>query len=107
MSDDDIIILHNEYCAQTDNLDGIIYPMNEFDEIMDGVEPWEIARACFYGKIFCPVDDYFYFNAYGNLESINDIFGKDSPIYIDDIVQYILDNNNYLGNMEIEEILNC
>lgn len=105
MSDDEVIALHNEYCYKTDAVDCIIYSMGEFNEIMAGVEPWEIARSCFYGKRFCPVDDYFYFNTYGNLESAD--YCISLKICVDDIVQYIIDNSDCLGNMEIAAILDC
>lgn len=104
MCDDEVVALHNEYCDKTDNVDCTIYSMDEFDEIMAGVEPWEIVRACFYGNGFCPVDHYFYFNAYGNLESVDCVSLK---ICVDDLVQYIIDNSDCLGNMEIGEILDC
>ena len=48
--------------------------MDDFDEILYGRTPWEIARAAYYGE-FCPVDSYFRFNVYANLESTDD------PVY--------------------------
>ena len=50
--------------------DDVIYPMDEFDEVTEGMTRWEVARAAFYGD-FCPVRDFFKFNAYGNLESMD------------------------------------
>ena len=44
--------------------------MDDFNELMSGKEPWELARMIYFGT-FNPNDDYFYFNAYGNLESTN------------------------------------
>lgn len=40
----------------------------EFNELMDGVEPWEIARATYYGE-FNPTHTFWRYNAYGNFES--------------------------------------
>lgn len=106
MNGNDIISLHNAYCDQTEDVDRIIYQMADFDEIMAGVEPWEVARSCFYGRHFCPVDDYFFFNGYGNIESINYILCDErTPIHLSDIAQYIIDNGDCLGNMEIAGIL--
>lgn len=44
------------------------YDMDEFNELTNGMEPWDIARAVFFGE-FNPTYDYWRFNAYGNLES--------------------------------------
>lgn len=107
MSDFDVISLHNVYCDKIDGAECIIYSMDDFNEIMTNIEPWEIARACFYGKRFCPVDNYFYFDAYGNLESMDYVSCEEGPIYIDQIVKYIIDNSDCLGNMEIADILDC
>ena len=48
--------------------EAIYYDMDSFDEIMSGYTPSEIARMIFFGD-FSPNDEYFGFNAYGNLES--------------------------------------
>ena len=46
------------------------YYMDEFDELMN-VEPSEIARSIYYGGHFFPLDDYFRFNGYGNVVSVD------------------------------------
>ena len=48
--------------------DAIYYDMDSFDEFLDGYTPLQIAQMIWFGK-FNPNDDYFRFNAYGNLES--------------------------------------
>lgn len=101
MSTCDLVAVHNEYCYSCNYLDDHIYNMEEFDEIMDGQTPWEIARCAFYGD-FCPANDYFWFNGYANLES------DDFParqIDIDAIAQYVNENNDSLYNSTLEEIL--
>lgn len=40
----------------------------EFNELMDGIEPWEVARATFYGD-FNPTHTYWRYDGYGNFES--------------------------------------
>ena len=47
------------------------YDMDLFDEFLDGYTPMEIAQMIFYDGEFNPNDEYFRFNAYGNLESAN------------------------------------
>lgn len=44
------------------------YNMEEFDEVLSGHTPMEIAQLIFFGD-FNPNHDYFRFNGYGNLES--------------------------------------
>ena len=46
------------------------YDMDLFDELLDGYTPMEIAQMLWFGE-FNPNDEYFHFNAYGNLESAN------------------------------------
>ena len=48
--------------------DCVYYDMDLFDEFLDGYTPLEIAQMIWFGE-FNPNDDYFHFNAYGNLES--------------------------------------
>lgn len=102
MSDADLVYIHNEYCYAVNACDDHIYSMEEFDEIMSGTTPWEIARAAYYSGKFCPAHDWFWFNGYGNLES--DDFAP-SNIYKDDIAKYIYENEDALYNDEIQEIL--
>lgn len=68
MDTTEIIEIHNAYCDATNNPDDYIFNMEDFDEIMSGRNPWEIARCCYYGKEFCPAHAYFRFNGYANLE---------------------------------------
>lgn len=101
MSDSELISIWNEYQSNI-NGDSYIYDMDDFDEIMSGYKPWEIARCCFYSGKFCPANSYFWFNGYGNAES------SDYPIdriYIDDMIDYIIENNDSLYNDDVQEIL--
>lgn len=98
----EIVDLHNEYCYANNALDDHIYSMEEFDEIMSGMTPREIARAAYYFGKFCPACDWFWFNGYGNLESgdfVPDIIDMDA------IAKYIDENGDDLGNSDIADIL--
>lgn len=101
MSDDELIMIWNEY---QNNVHGEnqIYNMDDFDELLNGMSPWEIARASYYSGKFCPAHNYFWFNGYGNLESSD--FPRDE-IYIDDIIHYIITTQDSLYNDDIHEIL--
>ena len=106
MCPEDLLMLHNEYCEANNCMDDYVYFMDDFDEILGGMKPWEIARATFYGNRFNPCDDYFYFNACGNLESLQ--YAEDANgevIFPGDIAEYIARTGDDLGNDEIAEIL--
>ncbi len=101
LNEDSLLYIYNNYLENEDKYDDSIYSMEDFDEILDGVSPWEIARMCFYGD-FKPADRFFKYNGYGNLVSMDYV---SSEIDIDDIVRYIIDNNDSLYDEAIEEIL--
>lgn len=106
MGASELVDLHNSYCDAAGYPDNWIYRMNEFDEIMQGSSPWEVARGAYYSGKFCPANDYFWFNGYGNLES--DDFphgGEYDPIYLDDIADYIERERDSLCNDDIQDIL--
>lgn len=62
----DIVREINNWDGQLENLTW--YSIDEFDELMYDVTPWDIARATFYGD-FNPTHNYWCYNAYGNFES--------------------------------------
>lgn len=79
------------------------YDMDSFDEFMDGYTPTEIARMIFHGGDFNPNDEYFRFNAYGNLESANwgDVVAEAEDL-VDDILEHLV--NNYDGDTPWAEL---
>lgn len=105
MQTPDVIGMWNEYCISCNMQDDIIYSMSEFDEVMEYENPWRIARACCYGD-FCAAHEWFWFNSYGNLESSDfPIIDRDSPFSLNNVVDYIVENNDPLHNDEIHMIL--
>lgn len=104
MSTEDKVTLWNNYCDAGNMYNDEIYFMEDFDEIMEGKNPWEVARCCFFGD-FNPAHNYFWFNAYENLESDDWIDGEKSPFYIDELVDYIIENEEDFGNDDIAKVL--
>lgn len=101
LSNDEKMMMWNEYCDMVNAGDNYIYSMDGFDELMNDTDPWEIARAAFFGD-FNPTREYWRFNAYGNLES------SDYPedwMYIDEMIDYIIDNNEDFRDIFIASIL--
>ena len=96
------IALHNTYCDAANCMDNCIYSMHELDELLEGRTPTDILLRGFYGN-FNPRHAFFWFNGNGNLESADYMSG--TPIYVGDIADYILSEEDSLGNDEIQEIL--
>ena len=72
------------------------YDMDEFDEFLSGSTPMEIAQMIYFGD-FNPNDEYFRFNAYGNLESADwvDVVAVAEDL-VDDIINHLV--NYYNGD---------
>ena len=95
------ISLHNTYCDAANCMDDCIYTMDEMEEILDGVDKWELIRMIRFGD-FDFMKEFWGFNGYGNLVSYN---AWELPVYAEDIADYILSNEDSLGNDEIQYIL--
>ena len=95
------IALHNTYCDAANCMDDCIYAMDEMEEILDGVDKWELVRMIRFGD-FDFMKEFWGFNGYGNLESYN---AWELPIFAEDIADYVLSEEDSLGNDEIQEIL--
>ena len=95
------IALHNSYCDAANCMDDCIYSMDELEEILDGVDKWELVRMIRFGD-FDFMKDFWGFNGYGNLVSYN---AWELPIYASDIADYVLLKEDSLGNDEIQYIL--
>ena len=95
--------------------DDQIYPMYYLNEVFSNDEPEEILQRAFYGydeplnenekrQPFNPNRNFFYFNGYGNLVSIDEV---DYSHYLDnDFIQQIIENSHNLHLSEgAEEII--
>ena len=102
MSTAELVFTHNEYCEAAGYMDDWIYSMDEFDDIMSGQSPWEIARCAYYSGKFCPAHDWFWFNGYGNLESAD--FEPDI-ICVPDIARFVDETENTLDNDTLCDII--
>ena len=86
----------------------VLYNMDDFDEMMEGYTPTELAQRIFFGD-FNPNDDYFGFNSYANLESINEWEMQDHfEMIIDEIIDSMLYNYDdlYIDNEELDDLIN-
>ena len=99
----ELLAVHNTYIEHVNAWDDEIFDMDMFNDIFDGQTPEYIACRIFYGD-FNPNSDYFRFNGYGNLESVWS-YELCGAMYLDDIAQYCIDNNEAFCVDEICEIL--
>lgn len=107
--------LFNEVLEEMDNYNGYLgdnrtYYMEDFNELLNGKEPLELASMIAFGE-FNPYHDYFYFNGYGNIKSSPYIDYSDLlNIYtVDDIADFIEEDSFpycLKGEEEIEKIFN-
>lgn len=98
LSGDDLAVLLQHMNAYDGCFDyASYYDMDEFDELMSNYNPMQIAQMIYFGDDFNPNDEYFRFNAYGNLESAN---WRDVEAEAEDLVDDILDHlvNYYDGD---------
>ena len=102
LSDKTLLQWWNEYCVE-ECYDNYIYDIDEFDDIMQNEDPYDIARKVFYGE-FCPVCEYFTFNGYGNLTSIYE-YEIPEHIYLTDLADYIIRNDYDFNDIDLREIL--
>lgn len=101
---DDMIWMYNDYLAENNYYDDQIYSMDEFNEIMSGTDPWEIARSTFYGD-FKPCDDYFRFNGYDNLESLSEGEIENEIMSNRDFLRWYIEHENLIDEDEAEEVI--
>ena len=101
MGIDEKIALHNAYCDAANCMDDCLYAVDGMEEILDGVDKWELIRMIQFGE-FDFTKEFWGFNGYGNLVSYN---AWELPICAEDIADYILWKEDGLGNDEIQEIL--
>ena len=108
MGIDEKIALHNTYCDAVNCMDDCIYAMDDYihvkdgmEEILDGVDKRELIRMVRFGNLDF-TKEFWGFNGYGNLVSYD---AWELPIFAEDIADYILSEEDSLGNDEIKELL--
>ena len=90
-----LIYMHNNYCQETNNPDDEIFPMDMWDDIMDGFKSWDVATKIHFGA-FNPFDKYFTFDGYGNIKTISEYLIEDN-LYIRDMANWMIENKEDLG----------
>ena len=106
MSNEDARAVFNEYCSEYGSLEDYIYDNDEYDlnEYFGEDSPYEVLCRTGYGD-YNISHDYFRTDGYGNVRSFNNVHSDESPFYADELADYIIDNENALGNSDIEDLL--
>ena len=92
----------NEYLEDNNYMDDYIYSFDEIDDVLSGMQPFEIIRMAYFGSISWN-DDYFRFNGYGNIETVNDYTIKNE--YETDVKRWMIDTENYIDNTPAADVL--
>lgn len=109
MDPSSVMVLHNEYCDQKSYRDDMIWHNDAFTINEFFTNSFDALKSMFYGR-YNPNDEFFKFDGYGNLESINqyeifdyiDIKGIVYDIY--ENPENYMDYVNFLTDLYIENI---
>lgn len=117
MDENEVIRIWNEYCSETNRYDDAIMDGYEMEEWVNNTDDVMNVLNRFYfgdddgneGSSANPNRNYFTFNGYGNIISFNYIYNsytdEFSYIYVEDLADYIIENENAFSCDEIQEIL--
>lgn len=116
MEDGDIINLWNEYCSDANRYDDEIMDAYTMEEWSKNEEVTNVLNRFYFGSddglegtSANPNRNYFKFDGYGNIISFDYIYNsyteEFSYIFIDELIDHIIENENAFGVDEIEEIL--
>lgn len=117
MEDGDIINLWNEYCYDANRYDDEIMDAYTLEELIENSNDTMNWLNRFYygtddnqeGTSANPNRNYFTFNGYGNIISFDYIYNSYTEefnyIFINELIDYIIETENSFGVDEIQEIL--
>ena len=104
LDSDEKINIYNDFCLEHGDPDKRFEVFDdEFFKIFF-TNPYEAARATFFGEIQSWLDEYIRFNGYGNLESFTDYGAeKEAEEYVDDIYEYPDVWSDHIENVDDED----
>lgn len=106
LSNNEKIAIYNEYCLEHGDSDNMLCNFDDefFNMFFEGKEPIEICRATFFGHINSWYDGYIRFNAYGNLESLDEYDAvEEAEDHINEIYDYEDVWEDYIESEEEDE----
>lgn len=90
--DREIVTIWNELCEQ-ENMNLYVFDKFEFKDYCESFDTKDYAKFISSLKNFTSSDNYFFENALGFWESCRNIFDENSPIDVDEIVDYLNSKN--------------
>lgn len=103
-STNDIVALWNDFCESVQYYEDIIYYVEELNDILAGKKPLEIIDML--APSFDSRDTYCCLNNHGWLVSFEYWEQKNSPICLEDMVKYMVDSKDNLGDGDSEGLIN-
>lgn len=100
MNEADLVSMWNLYCENVNCMDDYIEQMGSLDDIMYGMTPTKIIEETS-GNEFDVNEEWFKVGVYG-FESTD---YADDWIDTDEMIDYIIDNEDWLENSDIREVL--
>ena len=109
LSSTEIVDIHNEYCGHNNMIDKYISRMDYLEDTLRNIyydsSLVNLIRDVKNGH-FELDDKFFYLDGYGHFQSFCDpIYSTNSPIDMDAIIEYVLDNEVNLGSNDIQSAL--
>lgn len=95
----DLVALWNSYIEEADRMRDCIHKNCESIIVDLYKNPWELLTAL---GDYNVNDDYFVFGLYGYINSFNYIDDENSPYDIDELADWLLDNNAYWEGLGIK-----
>ena len=116
MDEGEVIRIWNEYCSNTNRWDDAIMDGYEMEEWAKSEDVTNLLNRFYFGNddgrentSANPNRNYFTFNGYGNIISFDYIYNQYSNefyyVSVEELADYIVENEESFYNDEIEEIL--
>lgn len=121
IDESELLYMWNEYCAEVNRYDDEIM---DYDTLMEYIENSNGDTLTWLNRFYYGSDDYsdesgsanpnrnyFAFNGYGNIVSFdylyNEYTNKFNYIFEDELIDYIIDNQESFSNDDIQEIIDA
>lgn len=116
MDDVELVYIWNEYCHEANRFDDEILDAYTMEEWAQNDEVVNVLNRFYFGSddeqpgtSANPNRNYFTFNGYGNIISFDYIYNSYTEefnyIWVDDMIDFIIEEDNALFNDEIRDIL--